>query len=80
MSIKQRKLRKVGNSVVMTLSKDFLEINGLDATDTVYIDETKLKEAIVKKERKSAQEEQLEMMIAKSVQKHDALYKELVTK
>lgn len=80
MSNKERKLRKVGNSMVVTLSKDFLDSIGLDASDTVYIDETKLKESIVKKEVKSDEQQQLEMMIARSVQKHDELYKELVTK
>ena len=45
----QRKLRKVGNSVVMTLSKEFLESIGATATDTVYVDEEKLKDIIVKK-------------------------------
>ena len=39
--IKERKLRKVGNSVVMTLSKEFLESIGATATDTVYVDEKK---------------------------------------
>ena len=39
MEIKERKLRKVGNSVVMTLSKEFLESIGATATDTVYVDE-----------------------------------------
>ncbi len=47
--IKERKLRKVGNSVVMTLSKEFLESIGATATDTVYVDEEKLKDIIVKK-------------------------------
>ncbi len=49
MEIKERKLRKVGNSVVMTLSKEFLESIGATATDTVYVDEEKLKDIIVKK-------------------------------
>ena len=43
------KLRKVGNSVVMTLSKEFLESIGATATDTVYVDEEKLKDIIVEK-------------------------------
>ena len=47
MEIKERKLRKVGNSVVMTLSKEFLESIGATATDTVYVDEEKLKDIIV---------------------------------
>ncbi len=36
MSIKERKLRKVGNSVVLTISKEFLKENGLNLGDTVF--------------------------------------------
>ena len=61
--IKERKLRKVGNSVVMTLSKEFLENIGATATDTIYVDE-----------------EKLQQMMENSKQKHNELYKELVTK
>ena len=44
----RKKLRKVGNSVVMTLSKEFLESIGATATDTVYVDEEKLKILLLK--------------------------------
>ena len=78
MAIQERKLRKIGNSVVVTLSKEFLESIGASESDIVYVDEEKLKEAFAKKEVKDEHRKKLEMMIAKSVQKHDELYKELV--
>ncbi|MGL9750050.1 addiction module antitoxin [Enterococcus sp. DIV0170] len=80
MKIQERKIRRVGNSMVVTLSKEFLESINVSESDTVYIDEEKLKEAFTKKEEKSADQLQLEMMIAKSFQKHNELYKELVDK
>lgn len=80
MKIQERKIRRVGNSMVVTLSKEFLESINFSESDIVYIDEEKLKEAFTKKEEKSADQLQLEMMIAKSFQKHNELYKELVDK
>jgi len=86
--IKERKLRKVGNSVVMTLSKEFLESIGATATDTVYVDEEKLKDIIVKSRTLSGfdapyvpeHQKKLQQMMENSKQKHNELYKELVTK
>lgn len=78
MKIQERKIRRVGNSMVVTLSKEFLDSINVSESDIVYIDEDKLKEAFTKKEEKSADQLQLEMMIAKSFQKHNELYKELV--
>ena len=80
MKIQERKIRRVGNSMVVTLSKEFLESINVSESDIVYIDEEKLKEAFTKKEEKSADQLQLEMMIAKSFQKHNEIYKELVDK
>ena len=77
--IKERKLRKVGNSVVMTLSKEFLESIGATATDTLYVDEDTLKDIIVKKNM-SEHQKKLQQMMENSKQKHNELYKELVTK
>lgn len=39
MAIKERKFREVGNSVVLTISKEFLKENGLNPGDTVFLDE-----------------------------------------
>ena len=51
MAIQERKLRKIGNSVVVTLSKEFLESIGASGSDIVYVDEEKLKEAFAKKSK-----------------------------
>lgn len=48
MPIKEIKLREVGNSVVLTISKDFLKENELRPRDTVFLDEEKLHAAIKK--------------------------------
>ncbi|MBA5272339.1 addiction module antitoxin, partial [Enterococcus hirae] len=50
MEIKERKIRKSGNSIVLTLSKEVLEKIGVKENDFVYVDEEKLIEAISKKE------------------------------
>lgn len=49
MNIKERKLRMVGNSIVISVSKDFLAENHLQVGDAILLDEDKLKEAITKK-------------------------------
>jgi hypothetical protein len=64
---------------MIALSKDFLDSVGATVADTVYVDEDKLKEALVKKTQNEEQKK-LEMLIAKSMQKHGELYKALVDK
>lgn len=61
-------IRKIENSVVLTLSKEFLESIGASESDIVFVDEEKLKAAIAKKEVLDEEHEDLEMMIAKSAQ------------
>lgn len=78
MVIHERKFRKIGNTVGITLSKEFLESIGVNESDIVFVDEEKLKDAFVKKEVKEAQRNSLAMLTAESVQKHDELYKKLV--
>ncbi len=78
MSIKERKVRKSGNSVSITLSREFLETTGIKENDTVYIDEEKLKEAIVKKTVQGDQEAKVAMLIQQSLQEYQELYQELV--
>lgn len=80
MSIKERKVRKSGNSVSITLSREFLETTGIKENDTVYIDEEKLKEAIVKKTVQGDQEAKVAMLIQQSLQEYQELYQELVDK
>ncbi|MDN6257970.1 MAG: addiction module antitoxin, partial [Tetragenococcus halophilus] len=59
---------------------ELLESIRTKKTDTVYVNKDKLKEILVKKEEKDEHQKRLEMVMAKSVQKHDELYKSLVTK
>lgn len=80
MSIKERKVRKSDNSVSITLSREFLETTGIKENDTVYIDEEKLKEAIVKKTVQGDQEAKVAMLIQQSLQEYQELYQELVDK
>ena len=79
-TIRKRKLREIGHSVVATLPRELLESIKAKKIDTVYVDKAQLKEILVKKEEKDEQQKGLEMIMAKSVQKHDELYKSLVTK
>ncbi|AOF48433.1 addiction module antitoxin [Tetragenococcus halophilus] len=80
MTIRKKKLREIRHSVVATLRRELLESIRTKKTDTVYVNKDKLKEILVKKEEKDEHQKRLEMVMAKSVQKHDELYKSLVTK
>ncbi|MBO0461662.1 MULTISPECIES: addiction module antitoxin [unclassified Enterococcus] len=77
MPIKERKFREVGNSVVLTISKDFLKENGLKPGDTVFLDEEKLKAAITKKQPIS---DEIDVAIAQALMDYDTTFKELVDK
>jgi len=79
-TIRKKKLREIRHSVVATLRRELLESIRTKKTDTVYVNKDKLKEILVKKEEKDEHQKRLEMVMAKSVQKHDELYKSLVTK
>ena len=80
MAITERKLRKVGNSTVVPLSKDFLDSMGMSESDTVIIDEEKLKEAMVKKVEKDEDQLLVEMSMAKMSKQYEETFKALVTK
>ncbi|MCO8285253.1 hypothetical protein [Tetragenococcus halophilus] len=80
MTIRKKKLREIRHSVVATLRRELLESIRTKKTDTVLVNKDKLKEILVKKEEKDEHQKRLEMVMAKSVQKHDELYKSLVTK
>lgn len=80
MKIKERKIRKSGNSLSITLSKEFLAANGLSENDTVFVDEEKLREAITKKEIKSEEELKIDLLIQQSMAEYRELYQELVDK
>ncbi|MBU5365518.1 addiction module antitoxin [Enterococcus devriesei] len=75
MNIKERKLRMVGNSIVISVSKDFLAENHLQVGDAILLDEDKLKEAITKKNTHDAQ---LDFLINQSLQEYNDTYKDLV--
>ncbi|WP_206854956.1 addiction module antitoxin [Candidatus Enterococcus mangumiae] len=77
MPIKERKFREVGNSVVLTISKDFLKENGLKPGDTVFLDEEKLKAAITKKQPIS---DEIDVAIAQALMDYDTTFKGLVDK
>ncbi|BBM16345.1 addiction module antitoxin [Enterococcus mundtii] len=77
MPIKERKFREVGNSVVLTISKEFLKENGLNPGDTVFLDEEKLKAAITKKQPVS---DEIDVAIAQALMDYDTTFKELVDK
>lgn len=80
MQIQERKVRKTGNSIVVTLPKDFLEATGIKENDTVFIDSDKLKEAIVKKEIEDDLDKKIDMLASKSLLKYSESYRKLVEK
>ena len=77
MAIKERKFREVGNSVVLTISKEFLKENGLNPGDTVFLDEEKLLAAITKKQALS---DEIDLAISQALTEYDTTFRELVDK
>lgn len=77
MAIKERKFREVGNSVVLTISKEFLKENGLNPGDTVFLDEEKLRAAITKKQTLS---DEIDVAISQALTEYDTTFRELVDK
>ncbi|HGF7975152.1 addiction module antitoxin (plasmid) [Enterococcus faecium] len=77
MAIKERKFREVGNSVVLTISKEFLKENGLNPGDTVFLDEEKLRTAITKKQTLS---DEIDVAISQALTEYDTTFRELVDK
>ena len=71
MSIQERKIRKSGNSVVLTLSKELLEKIGIQENDYV------LAAAITKKSLPSEQELEINRLIDQSFSQYEEMYKEL---
>ncbi len=76
MNIKKRKIREVGNSVVITLSKESLLQKGLKPGDIIFIDEDKMMDAIVKEE--SNLDLEIDMYVNQALSEYDAAFKELV--
>ena len=77
MAIKERKFREVGNSVVLTISKEFLKENGLNPGDTDFLDEEKLRAAITKKQTLS---DEIDVAISQALTEYDTTFRELVDK
>ncbi|MDT2661741.1 addiction module antitoxin [Enterococcus hulanensis] len=75
MNIKKRKLRLIGNSVVISVSKEFLAENNLNIGDTVFLDEDKLKDAITKKNNHDSK---IDFLIDQSLQEYNETYQDLV--
>lgn len=75
MDIKQRELRLVGNSVVISVSTEFLAENNLNIGDTVFLDEDKLKDAITKKK---PHDSKIDFLIDQSLQEYNETYQDLV--
>ncbi|MBO0452642.1 addiction module antitoxin [Candidatus Enterococcus murrayae] len=76
MDSKKRKLRLVGNSVMISVSKDFLAKNNLTIGETVFLDEDKLKEAITK--INTHDDSKIDFLMNQSIQEHHETYKDLV--
>lgn len=76
MNIKKRKIREVGNSIVVTLSKESLLQKGLKPGDTIFIDEDKMMDAIVKEE--SNLDLEIDMYVNQALSEYDEAFKELV--
>lgn len=77
MAIKETKFREFGNSVVLTISKEFLKENGLNPGDTVFLDEEKLRTAITKKQPLP---DKIDRAISQALSEYDDIFRELVDK
>lgn len=64
-------------SVVVTLSKEFLQQNGLKPGDEIFVDETKLQAAITKKADAS---DAIDLAISQILNEHRETFKALVDK
>ena len=80
MEIRERKIRKSGNSLSITLSKEFLESIGAKEGDKILVDETKLAEAIVLVDASKELDKRVEMLIHQSLAENEDVYRELVDK
>ncbi len=75
MTIKERKFKEAGNSVVLTISKEFLKENGLNPGDAVFLDEEKLRAAIIKKQTLS---DEIDVVISQAFTEYDTTFRERV--
>lgn len=80
MKMKERKIRKAGNSLSLTLSKEFLDSIGVQAGDRVLVDESQLAQAIQKVDATRELDQQVDFLMRQSLRENDAVYRELVDK
>lgn len=76
MAIKERKFREVGNSVVLTISKEFLKENGLNPGDTVFLDEENFEQQL----QKQTLSDEIDVAISQALTEYDTTFRELVDK
>lgn len=77
MDIKERKIRKVGNSLNIALSKEFLESIGAGEGDKILVDESKLAEAIVKVDDSRDLARRVDMIVRQSLVENAEVYRNL---
>ncbi|WP_438266382.1 addiction module antitoxin [Enterococcus mundtii] len=65
------------NSVVLTISKEFLKENGLKSEDTAFFNEEKLQSSITKKVTLS---HEISIATSQPLAEYDTTFKELVDK
>lgn len=80
MKMKERKIRKAGNSLSLTLSKEFLDSIGVQVGDRVLVDESQLVHAIQKVDDTRELDQQVDFLMRQSLRENDAVYRELVDK
>lgn len=80
MEIRERKIRKSGNSLSITLSKEFLDSIGAKEGDRILVDETRLAEVIQKADDSRDLDRKVDMIMKQSLLENESVYRELVDK
>ncbi|WP_461199302.1 AbrB/MazE/SpoVT family DNA-binding domain-containing protein [Enterococcus sp. N249-2] len=78
MQLEEKKIRKVGNSVVITIPQEFLDQANIQPGEVVSVDNEVWGKLIMKKEK--SREEKIAMYAKKSMEKYDKAYRELVSR
>ncbi|KAF1302000.1 AbrB/MazE/SpoVT family DNA-binding domain-containing protein [Candidatus Enterococcus willemsii] len=76
MQLEEKKIRKVGNSVVITIPQDFLDKANIQPGEVVDVDNDAWSHLIKKKE--VTREEEIALYAKKSLAKYEEAYRELV--
>lgn len=80
MEIRERKIRKFGNSLSITLSKEFLDSIGAKEGDRILVDETRLAEVIQKADDSQDLDRKVDMIMKQSLLENKSVYRALVDK